>query len=480
MKKQISILLVLAVLFALALSGCGTAQTPAATQTDTPAAPAENNAPADQVKEDVITVLCPPSIPGYGDMVKAWGEEFAKTHPGVVVEAMETAWADLPDKLSTMALAGDAPDIGEMEYQVLGTYVDMDLVIPVRDYLSEERISDYYDYVLPYCMIDNTLYALPMGFGTHTLGGNRQMMIENGIDVDKIQTEGWTYEEFLDAVKKGTKDGVWGFVFANQGITTQDFVTIFGAVTGITSPFTQDLKYAFTSENMLQLLEIIQDLTSSGYMPNYTVAAAERLVMLERGECMITGKGLTVFETQVEANNAGIATGTAAEGSVEVHYAVLPVPHLEGVSPSTYAMSNVYAAFRNSKSDDEQHVKNVIEFMDYICSGDRAGQVSAYSQGTGPSACQSVADFLATQVFDTDPMNKICTAMNAANVVAPPEGISAEQSAIALQIMNEVIVPKMEGLIAGELSAQEVYDAIVSEAVAQFGADGCELGHIER
>lgn len=463
MRKQLSFLLAFVMLFAIALTG-----------------PASVQAAASDVKEDVITVLCPPSIPGYGDLVAEWGLEFAKTHPGVVVEPMETAWADLPDKLSTMALAGDAPDIGEMEYQVLGTYVDMDLVIPVKDYLSEERLADYYDYVLPYCTIGDTLYALPMGFATHTLGGNRQMMIDNGIDVDKIQTEGWTYEEFMDAVKKGTKDGVYGFVFANQGITTQDFVTIFGALTGITSPFTQDLKYAFTSENMLQLLEIIQDLTNSGYMPNHTVAAAERLVMLERGECMITGKGLTVFETQVEANNEGIETGTAAEGSIVVHYAVLPMPHMEGVSPSTYAMSNIYAAFRNSKSDDEQHVKNVIEFMDYICSGDRAGAVAAYSKGTGPTACQSVTDYLATQTFDTDPMNKICTAMNASNVVAPPTGVTAEQSAIALQIMNEVIVPKMEALIAGELTAQEVYDAIVKEAVAQFGAEGCETGYIVR
>ena len=27
------------------------------------------------------------------------------------------------------------------------------------------------------------------------LGGNRQMMTEAGVDVDKVQAEGWTYEE---------------------------------------------------------------------------------------------------------------------------------------------------------------------------------------------------------------------------------------------------------------------------------------------
>ena len=60
-------------------------------------------------------------------------------------------------------------------------------------------------------------------------------------------------------------------------------------------------------------------------------------------------------------------------------------------------------------------------------------------------------------------------------VVAPPVGITAEQTASAKQLMDEVIVPKFQALIAGETTAQAMYDEIVKQATAVFGEDGCDL-----
>ena len=42
-------------------------------------------------------------------------------------------------------------------------------------------------------------------------------------------------------------------------------------------------------------------------------------------------------------------------------------------------------------------------------------------------------------------------------------------------MMDEVIVPQMQALLAGETGAQDMYDAIVSAAKDAFGEDGCEL-----
>ena len=44
--------------------------------------------------------------------------------------------------------------------------------------------------------------------------------------------------------------------------------------------------------------------------------------------------------------------------------------------------------------------------------------------------------------------------------------------------MNEVIVPKIEALIAGEATAEEVYKTICDEAFALFGEENCETGLI--
>ena len=56
------------------------------------------------------------------------------------------------------------------------------------------------------------------------------------VDVAKIQSEGWTYKEFLEVIKNGTTDNCFGFVFANSGVTAADYASsIFGASAGITN-----------------------------------------------------------------------------------------------------------------------------------------------------------------------------------------------------------------------------------------------------
>ena len=67
---------------------------------------------------------------------------------------------------------------------------------------------------------------------------------------------------------------------------------------------------------------------------------------------------------------------------------------------------------------------------------------------------------------DRDQGNIDCAARLIKTVVAPATGITAEQTASAKQLMDEVIVPKFQALIAGETTAQAMYDEIVKQAEA--------------
>ena len=62
---------------------------------------------------------------------------------------------------------------------------------------------------------------------------------------------------------------------------------------------------------------------------------------------------------------------------------------------------------------------------------------------------------------------------------APPTGITSEQAANAKTLMDETIVPKFQALLAGETTAQDLYDEVCAKAVELFGADGCEMGFIQ-
>ena len=285
--------------------------------------------------------------------------------------AWALSWRDARPVLE-QAQAGEAPDIAEISSNALGTYVEMGVAIDIAQYMAADRLADYDENALKYLTLEGTTYGLPLYLTIQSIGANKTMMEGLGIDVAKIQKEGWTYEEFLDVIKQGTKDGCYGFVFANSGVTASDMLYIFGAGAGLSNTFTPELKYTFTSENMLTLLSAIEEMTKSGYMPNFGVEAGQRMVMCQTGNAMIFGKAMPLFENNFKKNNAALEAndGTAVENSQKMDYAFLPVPTMDGCEESCYGTVDGLIAMRNKNTTDE-HLKNVLLFMDYICSGER-------------------------------------------------------------------------------------------------------------
>lgn len=432
--------------------------------------------PSTSAEPDTITIMVPPVTGTYVDDMKGWVEEYKKDHPNITVEVIATSWDEHTSKLTTMALAGEAPDIAEVSYGAIGTFAEMGVGVDITKYLSADRLADYDQNALDYMTLENTLYGLPLYITIQALGGNRAMLEEAGADVQKIQTQGWTYDEFLKIIEAGTKDGCYGFVFANSGATTADFVSIFGVSAGITANFTQDLKYAYTSDNMLELLKAVETMTKSGYMPNYSVEAGQRLVMLETGQTMLTGKAMPLFESNVKKNIAGMADGSAAEGSIDMEYVFLPVPTMENATESTYGVVDGLIALRNNNTTEE-HLKNVCDFLDFLSSGDRAATVdnAVYLS----SVCESGRKAQESFTLDQSDLNAAAVERAISKVIAPPAGITAEMSANAKSMMDEVIVPKFQALLAGEASAQEIFDAICSEAKNKFGEENCASGWVK-
>ena len=427
-------------------------------------------------KPDTIVVMAPPVTGSYLENLKVWAADFNALYPHLTVEVIETSWGDHSGKLSTMAQAGEAPDIAEISSGALGTYVEMGVAIDISKYMDAERLADYDSNALDYMSLEGTVYGLPLYLTIQSIGANKTLMEELGIDVAKIQNEGWTYEEFLDVIKLGTADGRYGFVFANSGVTASDMLNIFGAGAGLSNNFTEDLKYTFTSDNMLTLLTAIEEMTKSGYMPNFGVEAGQRMVMCQTGNAMIFGKAMPLFENNFMKNNAALEAndGTAVENSLPMEYAFLPVPTMMGCAESCYGTVDGLIAMRNKNTTDE-HLENVLLFMDYICSGERIA--SCMNELFLDPVCQSGRDALVLPE-GRDAQNLATASRCIAMVQVPPAGVTAEMTATAKQLMDEQIVPKFQLLLAGEATAQEVYDHICEAAYYAFGEDNCVHGQI--
>lgn len=488
-KKLIASLLVTAMVVSVAGCGGKESESPSAPQEEKPAEETAATGSETQDKEksqetqeaaadapDTITVMVPPVTTTYAEDMEGWVKEYQKDHPNITVNITSTSWDEHTSKLTTMALANEAPDITEVAYNTIGSFVEMGVAVNIADYLDSGRLADYDQNALDYMTLDGTLYGLPLYITIQALGGNREMLENAGADIQKIQTQGWTYDEFLKVIEAGTTDDCFGFVFANSGATAADFVSIFGVSAGITASFTPDLKYAYTSDNMLALLEAVETMTQSGYMPNYAVEAGQRLVMLETGETMLTGKAMPLFEANVKKNIAGMEDGTAAEGSIEMEYVFIPVPTMENATESTYGIVDGLIALRNANSTEE-HLKNVCEFLDFISSGERAAAVD--NEVFLSSVCESGRKAQESFELDQSDLNAAATERAIGKVIAPPSGITPEMSANAKTMMDETIVPKFQALLAGEAAADEVFDTICQEAKNIFGEENCASGWVK-
>lgn len=468
MKKFLALSLAVLMLVSL-LTACGGAASSA--PASTPASGASSTAGA----EDTITVLVPPVTNDYLEKMTEWAAEFHEMYPNLTMEVIGTSWDDHNTKLSTMANAGEAPDIAEMSYAAIGTYVENGTALNLSEVMDPTLLADFDQNALDYMTIAGNVYGLPLYITIQALGANKDMLAAAGVDVAKVQSSGWTYEEFMTAIKAGTTKDCFGFVFANSGVTASDFLTIFGVSAGLNNAFTSDLKYAYTSTKMLDLLKAVEEMTASGYMPNYGVEASQRMVMCETGNAMIFGKAMPLFEINITKNNAALEAndGTAVENSIPVNYAFLPVPTMEGVTETCFGSVDGLVAFRNQNTSEE-HTQNVMKALYFLSSGERAAYVDAATCLDGVSKTSREA--LATMdVGERDQGNIDCAARMITTVIAPPTGITAEQSATAQQIMDEVIVPKFQALLAGEVTAQAMYDEIVSKGTAAFGEANCDL-----
>ncbi|SFQ03899.1 multiple sugar transport system substrate-binding protein [Butyrivibrio proteoclasticus] len=486
MKVKKVLALVLSVAMISSLVACGNAASETQTagsdtqqaETKTEETKAEETTTAASDVTDTITIMVPPITGDYVDLLGGWISDFNQEYPNIKIDVISTSWDDHTEKLTTMALAGEAPDIAEVSYAAIGSYVENGTAIDISKYIDPERLSDYDQNALDYMTLEGTLYGLPLYITIQALGGNREMLEAAGADVTKIQTSGWTYDQFLDVIKNGTTSDRFGFVFANAGATTQDFINIFGVAAGITSSFTQDLKYSYTSDNMLSLLEAVETMTSSGYMPNYAVEAGQRLVMLQTGQTMLTGKAMPLFENNIKRNIEKMQAKDpeAVEGTIEMEYVFLPVPTMENATASVFGTVDGMIALRNNNTTDE-HLQNVLKFMDFLCSGERAATVDNAVYLTG--VCESARKAQESFELDQSDENAAAVAYAISKVVAPPTGISAEQSANAKTMMDETIVPKFQALLAGETTAKDVYDAICTEAYKLFGEENCASGWIK-
>ena len=426
-----------------------------------------------------MTALLPPVSATYQEQIMEYVNAFNEENAGVEIQVTTASWEDMTQKLDIQVNAGSPPDIAFIGSDGISKYLDLGMLVDLNDYLSEE-LSDFDENVLDYFRNGDGTYGLPAYCEVQCIGGNKEKMETAGIDWESVQKNGWTYDEFREAIKKGVvTEGdttCYGFVFACAGVTAKDYFSIFVKNAGMPASFDKDLKYAYTSKNMLTFLEDVRALIDDGSMPKElsSVDAGKRWNMMLTGQTMITGKGLSSFERSAYNNNKLLEEGSAdaVENSIPVEYIVLPVPVFNGEQNAQGAVDG-YICLTGEKEPDQAHMQNVARAAYYLASGERAAY-TCQELYLSP-VCESGRGEYAKldPIVDKNEANTACVQLLTSQIAEARPDIPAELSAKAIKIEDEVIVPKFQGLLSGEVSPEEMYQAIVEAGHEAFGEEGC-------
>ena len=198
MKKLISLLLVLAM--ALTLVACG-GDKPAETKApdaapDPTEAPASSEAPASGEKVSVNMIAAQ-----YGNETAAWWADFVTKfeaeHENIDLTVDVVSWNDIYTVVNTRIANGEAPDL--LNIDVFADYQADGLLLPAKEWVSEETYAKFFDSFLAESIVDDTVWAVPDLASARALYYNADILKAAGVEVPK------TWEDLrtvCEAIKK--------------------------------------------------------------------------------------------------------------------------------------------------------------------------------------------------------------------------------------------------------------------------------------
>ncbi|MEZ4862894.1 MAG: substrate-binding domain-containing protein [Caldilineaceae bacterium] len=144
-------------------------------------------------------------------------DTFNSEHEGIEVTSENIIWAEYVPKLTTLAAAGELPDLMYCQFAWAQRFIMDEAVITLQPFLEKDAEfwgeDDFNPESLKSYKWDNQLYFIPYDEGpTGLMFYNKDIFDEAGVDYPKAD---WTFDEMLDTAIKLTKgegeDKIWGY-----------------------------------------------------------------------------------------------------------------------------------------------------------------------------------------------------------------------------------------------------------------------------
>ncbi len=162
--------------------------------------------------EETLRVLLPIGGGYTIEDQEAIGNEYEEANPGVNVEMEFVGWSNLWNKIITSIGSGSAPDVMYIGSRWIPALADLGAIIPLDEYISQEKRDMYYDSVWDTVSYSGKTYGVVRAMSTKAFIYNKEMFAENNLDIPKNWTELKTAAKVID----NSGSDVYGIGLAGQ------------------------------------------------------------------------------------------------------------------------------------------------------------------------------------------------------------------------------------------------------------------------
>lgn len=293
-----------------------------------------------------------------GTVEKKFAEEYMAANPHIDIEFIGTPMNEVYAKIMTMATGGDVPDIFINSPEFYAQAAEMGLAEDLNGLFDEEFIEGFHPATLKQAMIDGRLEYAPWFTIPTGLLYRKDWFEEEGIKLPE------TWDEFIDAAKKLTKDtdgdgnvDRWGYamVGSKNGSGGSRFVPImrtFGAAELIRDENGQWITQ-FDSPEAIEALQFYGDLVNvhevvppGPFQTSY--AEAVSLMASEKTAMMVTGP---------HSIGAILQQNPSLEGKL----AGIPLPHAPG--KESVSVLGMLGFSVSAKSKHKEEAAKYLQFL---------------------------------------------------------------------------------------------------------------------
>ena len=285
---------------------------------------------------------------GRMDVIQEAADKFMEDNPDVTITIETFSWGDFYTKWTTGLASGNVPDMSTALPGHVVEMMDAEAVIPLDDVIEDIGKDRFAEAALSEGERDGEYYSLPLYSHAQVMWYRKDLLEDANLEVPE------TWEEFAEAAKALTKDGVYGCSFpCGSGDLMATRFLNFYVRSGGGSLLTDDLKADLTSDIAIEGIKYWLDIYE-----NCSPKDSVNYAVLDQANLYYQGK--TAFDFNSGFHISGVETNSPdLVDSIDC----APLPRLNKDDPVYGAETSNIPMVIWSKSEHPEICKAFIETL---------------------------------------------------------------------------------------------------------------------